>query len=143
MIWWQWMFVGALLLGAELLGLEAQFYLLFIGLSAVLVGLAEMAGFNMPVWAQWVAFGAMSLVLLVVFRRKVYAKLRGAAVGFDENLAGNTVRVADAMDPGAEARLEHRGSKWTARNIGVSAIAAGARAKVVKVDGLTLHIESE
>ena len=48
MTWWQWTILGGLLLGAELFGLDAQFYLIFIGLSALLVGLAELIGISMP-----------------------------------------------------------------------------------------------
>ena len=143
MIWWQWMIVGALLLGAELLGLDAQFYLIFIGLSALLVGLAELFGLNMPVWVQWAAFGTFSLVFLFAFRRKIYDKIRGAAAGFERHLAGNTINVDSEIEPGAETRLQHRGSQWTARNVGSNPISAGSRARVVRVDGLTLHIEAE
>ena len=46
MTWWQWTILGGILLGAELLGLDAQFYLIFIGLSALLVGLAELMGID-------------------------------------------------------------------------------------------------
>ena len=64
-------------------------------------------------------------------------------MGFNETLSGNTVKVSDELAPGAETRLEYRGSKWTVRNTGSTAISGGSRATVVKVDGLTLHIEAE
>ena len=41
MTWWAWMILGALLsLVSELFAVEAQFYLVFLGVSAALVGLA-------------------------------------------------------------------------------------------------------
>ena len=48
MTWWGWLIIGAILLGAELLAVDAQFYLVFLGLSAALVGLAGMFGIVMP-----------------------------------------------------------------------------------------------
>ncbi|MBT8091090.1 MAG: hypothetical protein KJO01_12870 [Gammaproteobacteria bacterium] len=37
MTWWGWMILGAVLPGAELIAIDAQFYLLFLGISAALV----------------------------------------------------------------------------------------------------------
>ena len=143
MTWWGWMILGAVILGAELFAIDAQFYLVFLGVSAALVGLAGMVGIAMPEWAQWTAFATLSLISFFTFRKSLYQKIRGGAVGFRAGLSGDTVDVDVELAPGDEARIEHRGSKWTARNTGSDTIAAGARAKVVKVDGLTLYVETE
>ena len=143
MTWWGWMILGAVLLGAELFAIDAQFYLVFLGVSAALVGLAGLLGIAMPEWAQWMAFAALSLISFFTFRKSLYEKIRGGAIGFKESLSGHTVKVEDELAPGAETRLEYRGSKWTVRNTGSSPIAGGSRATVVRVDGLTLHIEAE
>ncbi len=143
MLWWHWMVLGAVLLGAELFAIDAQFYLVFLGLSAALVGLADLMGIAMPYWGQWMAFAALSLISFFTFRKSLYEKIHGGVVGFKASLAGNTVNVEEDLAPGAETRLEYRGSKWTVRNTGSSPIAGGSRATVVKVDGLTLHIEAE
>ena len=143
MTWWTWMILGAILLGAELFAIDAQFYLVFLGVSAALVGLAGLFGIAMPEWAQWMAFAVLSLVSFFTFRKSLYEKIRGGAVGFREGLAGETINVTEELPPGAETRLEHRGTKWTARNVGDSPIAAGARATVVEVDGLTLRIKAQ
>lgn len=143
MTWWSWMVLGAVLLGAELLAIDAQFYLIFLGLSAALVGLAGMFGLVMPEWAQWMAFAILSLVFFFTFRRSLYEKIRGGAVGFRETLTGNTVDVDTDLAAGAEARIEYRGTRWTAKNIGNDTIAGGSKARVVKADGLTLHVEAE
>ncbi len=143
MLWWQWMIVGAILLGAELFGLDAQFYLVFIGLSAVLVGLGGLIGIDVPVWSQWAAFGTFSLIFLIVFRKQLYGKIHGSVVGIRDSLMGETVNVDEELGAGAETRLDYRGTKWTVRNVGDESIAGGSRAKVSKVDGLTLHIKAE
>lgn len=143
MTWWGWMILGAVILGAELFAIDAQFYLVFLGVSAALVGLAEMLGIGMPEWAQWTAFAALSLISFFTFRKSLYEQIRGGAKGFRATISGDTVNIVEALAAGDEARAEYRGTGWTVRNTGAAVIAAGSRAKVVKVDGLTLHIESE
>ncbi len=143
MTWWTWMILGAVLLGAELMAIDAQFYLVFLGLSAALVGFAGMLGIAMPEWAQWTAFAALSLVSFFTFRKSLYEKIRGGAIGFRETISGESVDIADDLAAGDESRVEFRGTKWTVRNTGSGVISAGSRAKVVKVDGLTLHVETE
>ena len=143
MVWWQWMVIGAVLLGAEMFAIDAQFYLVFIGVSAVLVGLAGLFGIDMAQWVQLAVFGALSLISMFTFRRNLYEKIRGNVEGFRENLAGNTVDVEADLGAGAETRLAYRGTNWTVRNSGSTTIAGGSRAKVVRVDGLTLYIEAE
>lgn len=143
MTWWSWMILGAVLLGAELFAIDAQFYLVFLGVSAALVGFLGLFGIAMPEWAQWMAFAALSLISFFTFRKSLYEKIRGGAVGFHETLAGNSVNVKSDLAPGAETRLDYRGTKWTVRNVGSAPIVAGARATVVEVDGLTLRIEAE
>jgi len=143
MTWWIWMVLGAVILGVELLAVDAQFYLVFMGISAALVGLAGLLGITLPEWAQWMAFASLSLLSFFTFRKGLYAKIHGGVVGFRDNLSGDTISINEDIEPNDEARVEHRGSKWTARNTGSATIAAGSRAKVVRVDGLTLHVEAE
>jgi hypothetical protein len=137
------MVLGAVLLGAELFAIDAQFYLVFLGISAVLVGLAGLFGIVMPEWAQWTAFAVLSLISFFTFRKSLYEKIRGGAVGFRDSLQGDSVRVETDLAAGAEARIEFRGTKWNVRNVGAQAIPGGSRARVVRADGLTLHIEAE
>ena len=143
MTWWGWMILGAVLLGAELFAVDAQFYLVFLGVSAAVVGLASLFGIVMPEWGQWLAFAIVSLVFFLTFRKTLYDKIRGGGQGFANTISGDSVTVTDEVPPGGDTRAEYRGTKWTIRNVGDSAISAGTRAKVVKVDGLTLHVEAE
>ena len=143
MTWWGWMILGAVLLGAELFAVDAQFYLVFLGVSAAVVGLASLFGVVMPEWAQWLTFAIVALVFFVTFRKALYNKIRGGGQGFENTITGASVTVTDEVSPGGVARAKYRGSEWAIRNVGATAISAGARAKVVKVDGLTLHVEAE
>jgi membrane protein implicated in regulation of membrane protease activity len=143
MTWWGWMILGAVLLGAELFAIDAQFFMVFLGLSAGIVGLASLLGIAMPEWAQWLAFGILSLIFMVTFRKSLYEKIRGGAKGFRGTISGASVDIVDDLAPGADARAEYRGTNWTVRNTGETLIAGGTRAIVVKVDGLTLHVNAE
>jgi membrane protein implicated in regulation of membrane protease activity len=105
--------------------------------------LASLLGIAMPEWAQWTAFAVLSLISFFTFRKSLYDKIRGGAVGFRETLSGDTVNVDADLAAGAEARLEFRGTRWTVRNVGKDTISAGSRARVVKAEGLTLHVDAD
>ena len=78
MPWWGWMMTGTLLFGAEMLGVSAQFYLVFVGAAALVVGLLGMAGVALPEWAQWITFAVVALICMALFRARLYSKFKGA-----------------------------------------------------------------
>ena len=143
MTWWAWMILGAVLLGAELFAVDAQFYLVFLGVSAAIVGLATLFGVTLPEWGQWLSFAIVSLIFFVTFRVALYTKLRGGGQGFGNTIAGDSVSVSNEIASGGHGRAQYRGSDWNIHNVGEQAIAAGSRARVVEVDGLTLKVEAE
>ena len=142
MPWWGWMIIGALLLGSELLGVEAAIYLVFIGIAAMITGLIELAGADLPLWVQWIVFSVIAIVLMVLFRKKLYAKLRGSGVGYETGPAGEIVTVDEALAPGQTGRMSYRGTKWTVVNDSDDDFAAGQRVRISRVDGLKLNLES-
>lgn len=143
MTWWAWMILGAVLLGAELFAVDAQFYLVFLGVSAAAVGLATLFGITMPEWGQWLLFAVVALIFFVTFRKALYVKIRGGGEGYEQKYVGEVVKVAEEIAPGGRGRAEYRGSEWNVQNVGESSVAGGSHAKVVEVDGLTLKVEAE
>jgi len=143
MPWWGWMIIGSILFGAELFAVDAQFYLVFLGLSAALVGLLGLTGADIQEWAQWLLFAALSLVSMVTFRKSLYAKIRGNDVVFKEGVTGDLVEIKDDLAPGSSGRLEFRGSVWNVKNVGSQLIPAGAKVEVLKTEGLTMHVSSD
>jgi membrane protein implicated in regulation of membrane protease activity len=137
------MILGAVLLGAELFAIDAQFYLVFIGVSAALVGLLGLFGIALPEWGQWLLFAGLSLLFFFSFRRTIYLKLRGGGEDYPESMSGESIQITADLAPGAETRTQYRGSNWTVRNIGGEMISAGSRVEVVKVEGLTLHVAAK
>jgi inner membrane protein len=142
MQWWGWLVLGAVLLGAEMFALDAQFYLVFLGISAALVGLFGLAGINMPEWAEWLAFASFAVISMVAFRKQLYQLVRNRTGVVEAPLnLGDRVTVPTRMEQGQSCRVEYRGSSWTARNAGQNAIEAGHEAVIVQVEGLTLHVK--
>jgi hypothetical protein len=144
MAWWAWLVLGIGLLGVEMFVIDAQFYLVFIGLSAAVVGLLGLAGISLPDWAQWLIFSGLAIIAMLTFRRRLYEMLRGGVGQVDERLTvGDRVVIAARLEPGQSGRVEYRGTSWTARNTGSLAIEAGREAVIAEVDGLTLHVKAE
>lgn len=143
MAWWGWLIAGLALLGLEMFVIDAQFYLVFVGVSAMVVGLLGLAGVVMPEWMEWLVFAALAIVTMVAFRRRIYEKIRGASGHVQQGLnLGDRVTVPSALEPGQTTRLEYRGSVWTARNVGSLPLSPGQQAVIASVDGLTLHISA-
>lgn len=143
MQWWAWIAVGAILLGSELTLVNAQFYLVFLGASALVVGFLDLAGVHSAVWLQWSLFAVLATVSMVGFRRRVYERMRRNLPGMKASPKGETVILPAALPPGETCRLEFRGSSWSAINAGETIIAAGARARIERVDGLTLVVQAD
>ena len=142
MPWWGWLSIGIFLMGAEILGVDAAFYLFFVGIAAIIVGLIGLAGVTLPEWGQWLLFSALALASMVFFREKVYKRIRGNAPGYGNTLVGEIVEVDESTTPGSETRVSLRGSVWTAINAGEDAIPPGTKARVIDSEGMTLKIRA-
>ena len=140
MTWWVWIVVGALLLCVELFAIDLQFYLVFIGLGAIIVGIVELVAPGLPAWVPWILFAALSLISMFTIRRQLYQLLRGSAVGLTDSAIGARLTIREALAPGGTCRTEYRGSMWTAINVGNVAIPAGGTAVIDAVEGLNLRI---
>jgi membrane protein implicated in regulation of membrane protease activity len=143
MYWWAWIAVGAILFGAELAFVDAQFYLVFVGAAALVTGSLRLLGLDLAVWLQWLVFAILAAGSMVFFRGRIYERLRGSLPAMRTGPAGETVTLGVALQPGESCRLEYRGSSWSAINDGAAPIAAGARARIRRVDGLTLILHGE
>ncbi|MFO1467296.1 MAG: NfeD family protein [Steroidobacteraceae bacterium] len=140
MQWWGWIAGGAILLGAELAFVDAQFYLVFIGGAALVVGMLAVAGVGLAPWLQWLLFILLALVALAGFRQRIYARLRRGLPEFPDGLVGSRVHVPVALGAGQECRVEYRGSTWDAINDGPVTLQAGASARIERVEGLKLYL---
>jgi membrane protein implicated in regulation of membrane protease activity len=143
MQWWAWIAVGAVLLGSELAFIDAQFYLVFVGGSALLVGALDFLGLVPADWMQWALFALLAVSSVVIFRRRIYDQLRRKLPDMKQGPVGGTLVLPASLQPGESCRLEYCGSSWNATNGSASLILAGQKARIDRVNGLTLVIHGE
>lgn len=142
MTWWAWMILGAVLFGAELVAIDAQFYLVFLGISAAVVGLLSLFGLALPEWGEWLVFAGLALVSMFTFRKSLYEKIRGNVPGFRDSVAGDSILLPAGLDAGQSTRTGFRGSTWTVVNEGDEPIPGGQRVPIVRSEGLTLYVST-
>jgi membrane protein implicated in regulation of membrane protease activity len=143
MQWWAWIAAGAVLLGAEMSVVNAQFYLVFVGASAFVVGALMRAGLVRADWLQWLIFLLLAVLTMTTFRKRIYERMRRNLPPLKGGPPGETILVPAGLAPGETCRVEFRGSSWSAVNGGRAAIAAGSKARIVRVEGLTLVVHGE
>jgi membrane protein implicated in regulation of membrane protease activity len=142
MAWWSWCILGVVLLGLELLAVDAQFYLVFAGLAAVVVGLLGLVGLELPVAGQWLLFGVLAVAAMFTLRRPIYAKLMNKPFSNVSTDLDQRVTLPQDLAPGKSCRLEYRGSGWTAVNVGEEIILSGSTARIDSIDGVTLRVRA-
>lgn len=141
MAWWAWMIVAAIALAIEMFVLDAQFYLVFFGISAAIVGFLGLAGVDLPDWAQWLALSVLAVASMLTFRKRAYELVRLRTGHVEERLTvGDRVTVPVRLEPTQTCRVDYRGSSWTARNVDEHPIEAGREAVIARVDGLILMV---
>jgi membrane protein implicated in regulation of membrane protease activity len=73
----------------------------------------------------------------------VYDRLRRNLTVMHAAPVGESLVLPTELAPGNSCRLEFRGSSWTAINGGHTVIDAGCRARVDRVDGVTLVVRRD
>jgi membrane protein implicated in regulation of membrane protease activity len=142
MAWWSWCILGVVLFGVELLALDAQFYLVFAGLAALIVGLLGLVGVDLPVTVQWLLFAVLSIAAMFTLRRPIYAKIMNRSFSNVSTDVDQQVVLPQELAPGKSCRIEYRGTGWTALNIGDRVIASGGAARIDSIEGVTLHVRA-
>jgi membrane protein implicated in regulation of membrane protease activity len=144
MIWWYWMLVGLVLLGAEMVT-PGGFYILFFGLAALAVGTLAGVGLVQVEWLQWLLFSGIAILSLLVFRGPLLAliKTHDKEMPNVDSMAGESAIPLEDLAPGGTGKAELRGTMWTAHNAGPALLKKNQRCKVQRVEGLTLWITPE
>ena len=143
MTWWYWLVFGLVLIALEMAS-SGGFYIIFFGVSGIVVALLAASGLAEPNWIQWLLFSVMSVVSLVLFRSPLMRKLNlGAGAPDIDTLAGETGTALEDMSAGANGRVELRGTTWSARNTSSTPLPRGRRCVVIRAERLTLLVKPE
>jgi hypothetical protein len=140
MAWWMWMLLGFVLLVAELLT-PGGLFTIFFGVGALAVGLLALMGLEFTLAIQVLIFVVLSGVSLALFRKPLLERLEKSNPKREvDSLAGEDATILEEIPAGGYGKAELRGSTWTAKNLGERPLQQSARARVEKVDGLTLWV---
>lgn len=137
---WHWLAFGLLLLAAELLGTAG--YFLWLGISAILVGLI-FSILPMSWQLQWVNFGVFSLITTWLWWRRQFKQDKKSDQQRELNqrekqLIGMTTRLEEDVQAG-DCRIKLGDTTWSARCD--QDISKGTQIRVIDVDGIILFIE--
>jgi membrane protein implicated in regulation of membrane protease activity len=143
LVWWHWLALGMILVALEMAA-SGGFYVIFFGIAALIVGVLAFFDLAGPVWFQLLLFSALSVVSLLFFRSPFMRWMKLDAPGADvDSLVGETAVPLHDIAPGAVGKAELRGTVWSARNGGGTALGRGQRCLVTAVDRLMIVITSE
>ena len=135
---WIWAVIGLVLIAAELS--HFAFFLIFIGVGALLTSGVTALGLIQSGEAQIVVFTVTSLLLIVLFRDRLKAKVQPPQMPPD--YVGQKASVSQAIRPGLEGRVTYRGSDWIAVAEDCNAeIAKGSTVVIVGMNGLRLIVK--
>ena len=142
-LWWHWLVLAVVLALAEL-AIAGGFYMIFFGVAAAIVGVLAWAGVAGPAWVQLVLFAGIAVGSLLFFRSRLVRWLQGDPQSPPvDSLIGDIGVVARDLAPNEVGRVELRGASWSARNASNGVLRAGARCRVVRVEGLMLYVAPE
>ena len=141
MAWWVWAVVGLGLFAGEMLT-PGGFFFLFFGVGACITSALVWLGVLGPAWLQWFLFAVLSVACLVPLRGRLVRWASGGEVRAVDSLVGEEALLLDDLAPGGVGKAELRGTTWNVRTAGSQRLPRGARARVARVDGLTLWIEA-
>jgi membrane protein implicated in regulation of membrane protease activity len=137
--WWAWLVLGFVLLAGELAS-PGGFYLLFVGIGAIVVGLLGLGELSGPPWTQWLLFTLLSVLSVTTVRSRLARSFRRGDASVEDTLVGQIVTLTERIEPGGVGQGTHRGSVWTVQNLGSDTLEAGRRCTVDEVNGVTLVV---
>ncbi len=135
---WIWVVIGLVLIAAELT--HFAFFLIFIGVGALLTSGVTALGIIQSAESQIVVFTVTSLLLIFLFRNKLKAKVQPPQMQPD--YVGQKAMVSHSIKPGLEGRVTYRGSDWIAIGEDCNVeIAKGSTVVIVGMNGLRLIVK--
>ena len=113
---------------------------LFFGLAALVIALVTWL-VPVPVWAQWMLFSVLSVLSLILLRKtlkKIFVGDKNASASVDDDFAGKSATVVEAISPNRAGRVEFRGCTWTAE--ADEEIPVGTAVRICSKENITLFV---
>jgi len=137
--WWYWICLGLFLLLFEAIT-PGGFFLLFIGIAAIIVGILALSVYT--AWIQITLFAVLSAVLIVTLRNPMVKRVRKTTREADQpELIGETARAVEMIGAGKDGKIELRGSIWHARNSDSSDLPENAACTITAREGIHLVVK--
>ena len=137
---WVWLIIGFLFLASELL--SGAFVLVFFGVAALATSVLAIFGVQ-NVALLVVFFALLSVVNLLVFRKRLL-KAKKLAQGNPLQVdVGNTVILSDNLPARGEGKINYQGVPWSAVNLESTELGKGTVVKIVKTEGIKLYVQRE
>jgi membrane protein implicated in regulation of membrane protease activity len=135
-----WLIVGLLMLFAELASVVLVFA--FFAVGALITALLAALGITPDLNTQLLAFSAISILSLLLFRKQARRLLdrRGKYHEYHE-YAGETAMVIKDIPAAGEGKIYYRGAEWTALSATHAPIGAGSKVVIRRTEGIKLVVE--
>jgi membrane protein implicated in regulation of membrane protease activity len=140
MSWWIWVLAGLALLAAEFV--STTMHIGFFAVGALFVALLVGLGIDLPLWGQVAIFTIVSVAAFAFLRPILVRKLKLDFKPQVDSMVGEQARAMDDIDVAGLGKAEFRGTSWSARNVGETALARGQRCVVAGLEGLVIHIKA-
>lgn len=140
MSWWIWVLAGLGLLALEFA--TTTMHIGFFAVGALVVAALVGFGVDLPLWGQLAIFTIVSVLAFAFVRPILVRKLKLDFKPQVDTMIGEQAMALDEIGVAGLGKAEFRGSTWSARNVGETALARGQRCVVAAVEGLVLHIRA-
>ncbi len=132
-----WAIFGLALIVLEVL--TTSFFLLFFGISALIVAAFKLCGLS-HVNAELFIFTLGGLGGILVFRKKLLTSIKPASIGaaVDSN---KEIILSHAIANGHEAKIEYQGTTWTALNNTAIDMPKGSKVLIEKTESTKLILK--
>jgi len=143
--WFVWALIGVVCIGMEML--VPGFVIFFFGMGGLAVALCSLIPFVADLlWLQILLFIVFSTLSLVFLRKRFSVIFAGTVFNpkksnVEDDGIGEIVELTDEAGETSPGRIRFRGTTWKAFSAG-GAIPAGAKARIVRRDGMTYYVAS-
>jgi inner membrane protein len=137
--WWYWICFGLFMLVSEILT-PGGFYLLFIGIAAIITGIiAPLIG---PTWIEITMFALLATFCITVLRKPLVASVKKSTPKSDfTEFVGETAIAITDLPSGKDGKIELRGTVWSGRNDSPVDISKNDQCIITARDGLLLIVK--